>query len=307
MANELGNIAIQVEEKGAEDALSSAGESVSESMGGGEGGDAGGIGGMMGGLVASIKGMSVKMMALVGAAGAILGVLLSMEPIQEMMKGFLKIAQAFLAPVAKMLLRLLTPVMKFLIKLLPKWMEFVSDPVGKIKQALAGLWKTIKKLPQYIGQFLIWLGGKIWAGLKEVPSLIWKLIKGYIMIWAKIGSILWKALQKLGGWLWNKLKAGWDVLKNFGNVIYNKVKDAISWLWDKLKEGVNFIMNLPSKVGEYIADAIPGSDLIGGAAETVGGWFGGGDEGGRERVDVNVSGYNDEETKEVLERSMRRR
>lgn len=282
MVNELGEIAVKVEQEGAEDAMEGLSDSFSAEIPEGDGGQGGGGGGVMGGLMSAIGGLSAAMTAAVAGIGAVLGVLLSMEPIQKMLKGFLKIAQAFLAPMAKMLIKLLAPVMKKLIQLLPMWFEFWSDPIGKIQEALDWVNENVEKIPGLIGSALTWLGGKLLAGLKEVPGLMFSLLKGYLSVLKTIGKIYWEVFKQFGSWLWDKLKT------------------LPSMFWE-------FMKSLPQMIGSYIADVIPGSDLFGNGGDRRSDRRSRGGGVSRQKVDVNVSGYNDEETKDVFRRGFERR
>ena len=227
MSDELGKIKVAVEAQGVDetnkklDALEGGDGGLlpdfdMPSIGGGE--ESGGGGGMLGGIMDMISGMSVGMMAAVAGIAAIVGLLLSMEPIQQMLKGFMKIFQAFMVPLAVLIMRLLAPVMRFMLKLLPLWMAFFDDPVGSLKGAFKALWEWMKDLP-----------GMIWNFIKELPSLIFQLIRAYLKMWMKLGSILWNALKDLGSWLWDKLQVLpskiWSFMKKLPSMIADSITD----------------------------------------------------------------------------------
>lgn len=181
------------------------------------GGEAAG-GGAIKGIMDMIMGMSTKMLAMVAGIGAIVGILLTMEPIQKLLSAFMKIIQAFFTPLAMMLITLLSPVLRFLVKLLPLWFEFFRDPVGMIKK-----------------------------GLSELPALL-----------SKLGQWIWDALGSVGEWLWSQLgKVGeWiaDGLMSFGNWLWGHIKGGINFITKLPGRIGDWLMKLPG----MIADAIGG-------------------------------------------------
>jgi len=60
-------------------------------------------------------------------------------PLLSVLEPFTKLFEAFVAPLAQVLLRLFTPVLRFLIRLLPGWFDFVNNATGLIAQILMGL------------------------------------------------------------------------------------------------------------------------------------------------------------------------
>lgn len=122
--------------------------------GGGGGGGPGGGGGMLGQLMSSMSGMSGAMMGILGALGLVVGLLASLKPVQKMIEGLFKIVQAFVAPLAVMLIRLLSPVLGFLMRLLPIWMDFLSDPEGAIQNAMAWLRGALFDMAEHLVSLL---------------------------------------------------------------------------------------------------------------------------------------------------------
>src|SRR6056297_861826 len=120
-----GEINVNVKADGIDDAADDVSDASAPA--GGDGGGGGGFeslgqsikGGIVGGLVASLLG-----------------------PLLDVFDPFVKILQAFVAPLAQILLRLFTPVLRFLINLLPAWFDFVDrneNLVGEVLMALSPL------------------------------------------------------------------------------------------------------------------------------------------------------------------------
>jgi len=117
-----GEINVNVQADGIDDAA----DDVSDASGAMDGG--GGGGGDGGTLATSIKG---------GIIGGLVSNLLG--PLLSVLEPFTKLFEAFVAPLAQVLLRLFTPVLRFLIRLLPGWFDFVNNATGLIAQILMGL------------------------------------------------------------------------------------------------------------------------------------------------------------------------
>lgn len=172
MPDELGKIKIAVEEADGKvpQAPQGDGEGDGAMPGGGDQG-----GGFLQGILDGIMSMSASQLAMLGALGAIAGLLLSMEPIQQMLKGFMKIFQAFMIPLAMMLLKLMKPIMAWLIDLLPAWLDFWKDPIGNLWALVEGIgefiWNAITGLPGLIAKAI----ASIWEGTKETAGDIFGL------------------------------------------------------------------------------------------------------------------------------------
>jgi len=124
------------------DGVDEAAEDVADDGGMGLGGGDGGGEGRVGGLAQSIKG---------GIVGGLVASLLG--PLLDVFEPFVKILQAFVAPLAQVLLRLFTPVLRFLIQLLPAWFDFVDENeglVGELLMALSPLVTILSYLPSIV-------------------------------------------------------------------------------------------------------------------------------------------------------------
>jgi len=115
-----GEIELQVNADGVEDAAGELDETATDA-GGGAGG--GGGGGGMGGT-----GRMVRLL------GAIVGLLALIEPILDVLGVVSNVLKAFVAPLAVVLLRVLQPVLRLLLELLPVWLNWVSDNEGLLNQ-----------------------------------------------------------------------------------------------------------------------------------------------------------------------------
>jgi phage-related protein len=257
MATEdLGTINIEVDE----DSADAAAESLQGDGGSGGGGRVAGrvaagtaVGDKLGGIVGMLGGMSSALTAIVGILGAALGVLLMLEPMQQMLSGLLELAKAFLAPLAMMLMTLFEPVLRGLVTLLPAWYAFIENFQSLIQSPLMLL------LTPLLGMFVAL------AALKTMFPQQFKALK-------------------------------------------TKVQSAMEWLWGQLQAGVSFIMELPGKIANKLANVIPGAgDVASGAADAggdllsgAGDLIGGAAQSVRQTLDVNVSGYNDEQIMQTL-------
>jgi hypothetical protein len=130
-----GEISVNVRADGVDEAAEDVADEGGVGMGGGDGGGEGRVGG----LAQSIKG---------GIVGGLVASLLG--PLLDVFEPFVKILQAFVAPLAQVLLRLFTPVLRFLIQLLPAWFDFVDENeglVGELLMALSPLVTILSYLP----------------------------------------------------------------------------------------------------------------------------------------------------------------
>ena len=147
-----GEINVNVRADGVDEAAEDVADGSGADMGGGDG-DGGGRGD---GLAQSIKG---------GIGGGLVATLLG--PLLDVFEPFVKVLQAFVAPLAQVLLRLFTPVLRLLIGLLPIWYDFLENNEGLLMSLLAGLFPIATYLPAIansltsIGQDLASLPGDI--------------------------------------------------------------------------------------------------------------------------------------------------
>jgi len=124
------------------------------------------------------------------AVGSVGGALLALAgPLLDVLTPIMSLLEAFLAPVAVMLLRLLSPVLRLLFsRVLPAWLSFMSNVNGFIGNLsfleklsllaptiallrllgvdVRGLWETAKSLP-----------GDIWSFMKRLPRQIWEFVR----------------------------------------------------------------------------------------------------------------------------------
>lgn len=181
----------------------------------------------MGGITDGMGDMGGMMMGMLGILGAIKVVMKVLEPIFEAFEVFIDVLQAFIQPLAAMLIKMLSPVLRWMIQLLPYWMDFLEDPQAVLVAGLRSLWDWIKaNLPGYIIK-----------GFKTLIEWYFKMIVAYLKIWAKIGQILWKGLKRLGSWMWEQ------------------IKQLPRMMWD-------FMKSLPSMIADVIRGAVPGADRI---------------------------------------------
>jgi len=105
MASDLGEVRVQVEQEGAQDAAEQIGDAAGESDSGG-GGQGGGIGGMLGGI-------STKLAGILG----FVAILASLKPIQEILSGIQRLFSITLLPLIALLTTFLRPILQKLLRL----------------------------------------------------------------------------------------------------------------------------------------------------------------------------------------------
>ena len=174
-----GEVEVAVRAEGTEDAA----EQLAEGAEAGGGQQAGGLRGR------------------IGRAGLLGGALLALAgPLLDVLTPILSLLEAFLAPVAIMLLRLLSPVLRILFsRVLPAWLSFMSNVNGWISKLsfldklsllaptlgllrllgidVRGLWETAKSLPSDIWSFMKRLPRQIWEFVRQLPSRIASAIR----------------------------------------------------------------------------------------------------------------------------------
>jgi len=122
-----GEVEVQVQAEGVDDAAQELG-GEGGGIGGGGGGppggddDGGGIGGKLG-----------RLLKVVGAVVAVLG------PLLKFIEGIFGVLEAFLAPIALIVLRLLSPFLQFFIRLLPQWLAFIDGVMPTVDAIAAFL------------------------------------------------------------------------------------------------------------------------------------------------------------------------
>jgi len=237
-----GEIEVAVKAEGADDAADelAEGAEAAPTPGGGEGG--GGLrqslrGGVIGGLLASL-------------AGPILDVL---EPISDLLN-------AFLAPVAIMLLRLFQPILRELIQFLPQWISWV-DKTGSLLEHLGALGKIATAVLAVVSPigFMVALLRALGVDVKALASDIWNFV-------SRLPEQIWNFVSQLPGQIWNFMQR------------------LPGQIW-------NFMQRLPGLIGEQIASklpSIPGGDgVTSQVQEFAGDALGGGGGGG---TNISIGG-----------------
>ena len=151
-----GEIQIAVRSEGVEDA---AGEFGGDTAGGGGPGGTGGGGATAEGIQSTAS--STKRMA--GLLGAIAALLTVIEPIMRVLGVVSNVLQAFVAPLAMVLMRLLQPALRWLLQLLPGWLNWIEENEGKIDAVIAQIYT--------LGALLVPILELVWGGIQTLVSL----------------------------------------------------------------------------------------------------------------------------------------
>lgn len=165
-------------------------------------------------------------------AGALAGILTeALGPLLDILSPIFDILNAFLAPVAALVLRLLQPVLRLFIKLLPAWFAFVRT-AGNV---LTGLQDLLLSLPR-----------RLWQFLQRLPGLIWQAFLGGAD-WladgaASIGNATWQAIKSGASWLA-------DGAASIGSAIWNQATRTLGDLYTALT-------SLPQSIGQVIQDEL---------------------------------------------------
>jgi hypothetical protein len=240
-----GEIEVKVNAEGTDEAA----QELSEGDGGGGGlggGGAGGAGGMAGKL------------GMIGAAlGVIIGLLSALPGMVQFLKGFFEIAQAYLAPVSVMLMRLLAPVMRMLIQFLPTWMNWM-DVVAKNLEYLALLFGFIG----IVALLLDKLPGNIWSQMATWAGRI----AGFLM---NLPGNIWSAIVGGAAWLGNSLAT---IATSIGRSVWS------------------FMSQLPALIGREIAQRVPSVPSGGDVADAGRDLVSQGQQFVRENTQVNIEG-----------------
>jgi len=166
-----GEIELQVNADGVEDAAGELDETATDA-GGGSGG--GGGGGGMGGT-----GRMVRLL------GAIVGLLALFEPILDVLGVVSNILKAFVAPLAVVLLRVLEPVLRLLLELLPVWINWISNNEGLVSQLRVLLLPILIILAAIEDIFNLAVGF-----LQSIPTQLGRLLDFMRSLPLKIGSAI---------------------------------------------------------------------------------------------------------------------
>jgi len=128
MAEDLGEVRVNVEQEGAQDAADTIGDAVSEGAADGEGGAAqGGTAGILGGI-------SKKLTAVLG----LVAFLASLKPIQEILSGLQRLFSIAILPLVALLTTFLRPILQDLLRFVANldFDNLVKDLSNKFSQAL---------------------------------------------------------------------------------------------------------------------------------------------------------------------------
>jgi len=138
MAEDLGEVRVNVEQEGAQDAADTIGEAVGEGAADGEGGGAagGGIGGMLGGISAKLAGIL-----------GFVAFLASLKPIQEILGGLQRLFSVAILPLVALLTTFLRPILQKLLRFIGN-LDFNS--LGR--SLLKSLGPILDRLPQIIAE-----------------------------------------------------------------------------------------------------------------------------------------------------------
>lgn len=101
MAEDLGEVRVNIESEGAEDAAETIGDAAGES----DGGEQGGIGGLLGGISAKLAGIL-----------GFVGFLASLKPIQELLSGLQRLFSIAILPLVSLLTTFLRPILQQLLR-----------------------------------------------------------------------------------------------------------------------------------------------------------------------------------------------
>jgi len=215
-----GEVEVQVNAEGVDDA---AGEIAdSGGVGGGGGPGPGGGGSLRGSLKGGLLGG-----ALVAALGPLIDIL---EPIQGVL-------EAFLAPVAVMLLRLFAPVLRFLLtKALPVWMEYMPL-IGDVVKGVLAL-SSLVLLPLLATVAIVALAVQ---GIRTAAEGLWNWATGGAA--SDIGASVWAAISSGASWLANGAF-------NIASYVWSFVSRLPGQIWEEMRQ-------LPDLIGQSIAERLP--------------------------------------------------
>ena len=199
-----GEVSVSVRAEGVEDAAGEMDPDAAAATRGGGGGDD---------PLAATAANTTRMVKLLAVLGAIFAVF---NDVLEIFATVSAILQAFVAPLAVILMRLFQPVLRILLELLPAWMSFIDENEGQfatllaglmpwlvlipsIVDAVRGLWETLKATPDRIGGFIDGVRdrlGDVASAIRSLPSRIWSFME---RLPALIGSAVADRLPDLPG------------------------------------------------------------------------------------------------------------
>jgi len=200
-----GEIELQVNADGVEDAAGELDETATE-PGGGAGG-----GGRRGGGVGGAGGRMVRLL------GAIAGLLALIEPVLDVLGVVSNVLKAFVAPLAVVLLRVLQPVLRLMLELLPVWLNWIGNNEGLLNQLGVALIPLTIFLP-----LLADLVERVVNFVRSIPTKLDRLRDG-LQDWlqslisdvqnlpSRIGAFINSLPQKIGSAVADVLPSGPDL------------------------------------------------------------------------------------------------
>ena len=185
---------------------------------------------------------------LVGSAGAIAFIIQMIrrsKVFSTFMDSFLTILSTVVDILMIPLIPILVPVLNLVAKLIPiameasKWLsEFFKNPVGKIKEAIAGIFEGAKNIGEWIGNMF----KGVWEGLKNIVFTFWETIKTKaIEVWNSIGRLagdVWNVIKTGAANVWTSVgtlaKGVWDTLKSGAENVWKNVTGFASNAWNTI-------------------------------------------------------------------------
>jgi len=323
MANDLGEIKVNVKSEGAEQVgkdMEEAteggflGDTEMPSPSGGAGGDAlmgGAIGGGLGsmvsdltggaieGIVSLVKGISKLLILISGNILTIMGVVATMESIQKMIDAFNDVVEAFFVPFLKMALKLMRPVLVGLIELLPAWYEFMdeySSSISNFVKTSINMFNTLKNIYTDIGKLVDYFTSNPLKFVKAVIHWLWGKFQNKLV--SKVKMLPSNIYSKITGLFpeWENITNPISKLKSLPNDIFNEIKslfpdwttDIINPIENKIGDLIDDIVNLPGKIASKLSGGIL-SKQSGGMIHS----------GGLYRLHANEAVFNQDQLREL--------
>ena len=209
--------------------------------------------------------------------GTVVGVLLSLKPIQDLLKiisGFVVLGFLEIVKIVKFIGYLAGLGWKTLFDYAKAAADYLKSLWPNIKTGLVEVWNKVTKAVQDAINWIVKLPANIWSFLKALPGQIWDFVKNLAQnIWTfmKTGFdsvVNW--LAALPGSIWNFVKnlAGliWGYVQKLPALIWGLLKDGFLWIKNEVVTAWNAIKALPSQIWSYmknigsmIASAVAGA------------------------------------------------
>ena len=133
-------------------------------------------------------------------------------------------------------------------------------------------WNTILSVATTVWNIINSVATTVWNGIQSLATTVWNVIQTVATtVWDAISTpilAVWKTFQTLGEKCWSILQTAGE---KFNQYIIDPIKsvikwcvDKIKWVLDKIESAKNFLRGIGDKIG----------GAIGGAIDTVKGWFG---------------------------------